>query len=93
MTRFDSQVSEVSIDVASEQQALISPSRYIALDDKELSVNNSDGDNGCVVNTVDEDSIIDEIHGEEINNNFRYPMDAHKGVTGFVFEEAYLLLI
>ena len=55
----------------------------MALDEKELSFNNSN----VVVNTVDEDLIIDEVHGKHINNNFCYQIDAHRGTTGSVLEE------
>ena len=57
----------------------------MALNKKELSFDNSEIDG--YVTTVDDNSITDEVYGEQINNNFWYLIDVHKGVTGSIFEE------
>ena len=62
----------------------------MALDAKELSFNDvGDEDDWYDVNViiVTKDPITDEIHGEQINNAFCYPIDTHNGATGSIFEE------
>ena len=68
--KFCSRIRGVPIEVESELQALISQSHRMALG-KELSSNtNDDGNFDGNVTTVDDKSITDEIHGEQINNMF-----------------------
>ena len=71
VTRLNLQIRGVLIEIASKLQALVSQSNNMALNKKELSFDdNSDEVDGYFVNTVDEYSITDEVHGEKIKNNF-----------------------
>ena len=62
----------------------------MALNDKELSFDNNDGDNGYIT-TVDRDSITNKVHGKQINNTFQQPIDVNHGATGSVFKEDGIL--
>ena len=65
----------------------------MSLNKKELSSNIDDSEDVDNVTTVDEGLVTDEIYEEHINNKLYYPIDAHKGVTGTVFEEDGVLYI
>ena len=71
----------------SEIQALIYKSRAMA-QNRELS---SSFDNTnievIIASTIDEDSVGDNVSGERINNNFRYPINSDGGATGTVIEK------
>ena len=58
----------------------------MALNDKELYFDNSDRDDGHIT-IVDEDSITNKVHGEQINNTFQQQINVTHGVTGSIFEE------
>ena len=62
----------------------------MALNETELS---SDIDVDIIVTTVDEESVTDKINREQINNEFWYPINNHRGVTGSVIKEDGVLYV
>ena len=82
VTRFNSQIRGVPIEVESELQVLLPKSGSMALDEKEFSFDDDCDEADGYVTTVNDDSITDEVNGEQINYNFQYLIDAHEGVTG-----------
>ena len=70
MTSFNSQTMGVPIEIESELQALLPKSSSIALDTKKFSYDDNRDEADRYATTVNEDSITDEIHGEQINNDF-----------------------
>ena len=91
VAKFESRIRGVPIKVESELQALISESNSMALDKKEYP---SGFDNNEEPTTADDEySFADEVHGKQLNNNFRHPTDTNSGATGTVIEEDDVLYV
>ena len=61
---------------------------------KELSSGSENANTEVVIAfTVDDNSIVVEVQREQLNNNFRHPINTNSGATGTVIEEADILYV